>query len=182
MSARVFNPVVMSEMQRMLRGAGTVPEIGVQSPAEPPRRPPDGAAISRVCRNLFGPVDHEDTRRFVELEVTAQQARDAERWGFDFVAERELDIGPGTKRYLWEKVKPQDKVPQPYALRGMEYLNKCAIHGEVVAATSSPATTGSKQTIISGKQPSVLYVIRQLCASVDEWHLQEEGGGGGRQL
>lgn len=151
MSARVFNPVNMSEMRRMLRGAGGVPESGVQSPtAVGTLRRPDGAAIARVRRTLFGPVDHEDMRRFVDQELATQQARDAERWGFDFVNERERSVGPGTKRYVWEKVMPEDKVPEPYALRGMEYLSKCAIHGEVVAATSVPATASTKQTTMTG--------------------------------
>jgi hypothetical protein len=156
MSARVFNPAVMSE--RMVRGAGAVPESGVQAPiavaAVGALHRPDGEAVARVRRALFGPVDHEDTRRFVDEQLALQQAQDAERWGFDFVLERERNSGSGTKRFVWEKVTPEEKIPEPYALRGMEYLSKCAIHGEVVAATSVPATS-TKQTRISGKLPSV---------------------------
>jgi hypothetical protein len=181
MSARVFNPVVMSEMRRMLRGAGAVPESGVQSPtavaAVGTLHRPDGAAIVRVRRALFGPVDHEDTRRFVDQELASQQARDAERWGFDFVRERERNSGPGTKRYIWEKVTPEDKVPESYALRGMKYLSKCAIHGEVVAATSAPATTSTKQTRISGKLPPVQYMSASYAGNMN-WNLKGVGWGG----
>lgn len=174
MTARVFNPVIMSEMQRMLRGAGgsggvAFPESVGQSPAAVASlHRPDGPAVARVRRVLFGPVDHEDTRRFVDRELALQQERDSERWGFDFMLERERTSGPGTKRYVWQKVISNEKIPEPYALRGMQYLSKSAVSShddptpgttalEVMAATSSSSaaaaattvtTTNSNQTFI----------------------------------
>jgi hypothetical protein len=174
MTARVFTPVIMSELQNMLRGAGgsggvAFPESVGQTPAAAAsRRRPDGSEVVRVRRVLFGPVDHEDTRRFVDRELALQQERDSERWGFDFVLERERTSGPGTKRYVWQKVTPNEKIPEPYALRGMQYLSRCAVSSddptpattalEVMAATSSAATVSSntKQTLISGKENFVL--------------------------
>jgi hypothetical protein len=85
-------------------------------------------------------VDHEDTRQFVEHELTSQHERDSERWGFDFLREKERSSGPGSKRYVWEKVTPHDKIPEPYALRGMKYLSKCAIHGDDASAPAAATT------------------------------------------
>jgi hypothetical protein len=171
MTARIFTPV-LSEMQRMLRGAGgsgglVFPESVGQSPAAfASLHKPDGSAVARVRRVLFEPVDHEDTRRFVDRELALQKERDSERWGFDFVLERERTNGPGATRYIWQRVSSDEKIPEPYALRGMKYLGKRAVSSdddpkpattaqEVVAATSETATN-TKQTVISGKTHFVL--------------------------
>jgi len=167
MTARTFTPV-MSEMQRMLRGAGgsggvVFPESVGQSPAAfASLHRPNGSAVARVRKVLFGPVDHDDTRRFVDRELALQQERDSERWGFDFVRERERTSGPGTTRYIWQRVTSDENIPEPYALRGMNYLGKHAVSSdddpkpattalEVVAATSAAAATETniKQTLIS---------------------------------
>lgn len=181
MTARIFTPV-MSEMQRMLRGAGgsgsvVFPESVGQSPAAfASQHRPDGSAVARVRRVLFGPVDHDDTRRFVDRELALQKERDSERWGFDFVRERERTSGPGTTRYIWQRVTRDEKIPEPYALRGMKYLGKRAVSSdddpkpgttalEVEAATSARATTvtasNTKQTVISGKTNFVLLSFRR---------------------
>jgi len=158
----------MSEMQRMLRGAGgsggvVFPESVGQSPAAfASLHRPNGSAVARVRKVLFGPVDHDDTRRFVDRELALQQERDSERWGFDFVRERERTSGPGTTRYIWQRVTSDENIPEPYALRGMNYLGKHAVSSdddpkpattalEVVAATSAAAATetNTKQTLIS---------------------------------
>ncbi|XP_072282622.1 cyclin-dependent kinase inhibitor 1-like [Pyxicephalus adspersus] len=53
----------------------------------------------KVCRNLFGPVDHERLKADCEelLNRTAEEAK--KRWNFDFVNETPIE-GP----YKWEKV------------------------------------------------------------------------------
>jgi hypothetical protein len=162
----------MSEMQRMLRGAGgsggvVFPESVGQSPAAiVSLHRPNGSAVARVRKVLFGPVDHDDTRRFVDRELALQQERDSERWGFDFVRERGRTSGPGTTRYIWQRVTSDENIPEPYALRGMNYLGKHAVSNddpkpattalEVVAATSAATETNTKQTLISGKTNFVL--------------------------
>ncbi|XP_023719362.1 uncharacterized protein LOC111870937 [Cryptotermes secundus] len=168
MSARVFNPVVMSEMKRMLcagsaSGAVAFPETVDQSPAlVATRRRPDGAAVARVRRVLFEPVDHEDTRQFVENELALQQERDSERWGFDFLHEKERSSGPGSKRYVWEKVTPHEKIPEPYALRGMEYLGKCAIDGDDAPAPAAATTVvASAETTKTTKQTSISDFLKE---------------------
>lgn len=55
---------------------------------------------SRVKRALFGPVDHEENRRFVKAELERTQRLASERWNFDFGADTPL---PG--RFQWETVR-----------------------------------------------------------------------------
>ncbi|KAL2738887.1 cell wall protein DAN4-like [Vespula squamosa] len=107
MSARVLNPAMMTEMSRNLGGGRTVPSR---------------AALARVRRDLFGPVDHAAARALAERELRAQSLLDNERWGFDF----HLEIPKSNSRYEWEIVTANDVVPEPYALRGMPYLRKHA--------------------------------------------------------
>ncbi|XP_012138340.1 cyclin-dependent kinase inhibitor dacapo [Megachile rotundata] len=119
MSARVLNPVMMTEMSRNLGGGRTVPSR---------------AALARVRRDLFGPVDHAAARALAERELRAQSMLDAERWGFDF----HLEIPKANSRYEWELVTSQDVVPEPYALRGMPYLRKHAPSTPRKVRDSSP--------------------------------------------
>ncbi|XP_043509803.1 cyclin-dependent kinase inhibitor 1 [Frieseomelitta varia] len=121
MSARVLNPVMMTEMSRNLGGGRTVPSR---------------AALARVRRDLFGPVDHAAARALAERELRAQSVLDAERWGFDF----HLEVPKTNSRYEWEMVTPQDVVPEPYALRGMPYLRKHAPSTPRKPRDSSPTT------------------------------------------
>ncbi|KZC04390.1 PREDICTED: cyclin-dependent kinase inhibitor 1 [Dufourea novaeangliae] len=121
MSARVLNPVMMTEMSRNLGGGRTAPSR---------------AALARVRRDLFGPVDHAAARALAERELRAQSMLDAERWGFDF----HLEIPRANSRYEWELVTPQDVVPEPYALRGMPYLRKHTPGTPRKSRDSSPTT------------------------------------------
>ncbi|XP_053999687.1 uncharacterized protein LOC128887619 [Hylaeus anthracinus] len=122
MSARVLNPVMMTEMSRNLGGGRTAPSR---------------AALARVRRDLFGPVDHAAARALAERELRAQSILDAERWGFDF----HLEIPKANSRYEWELVTSQDVVPEPYALRGMPYLRKHAPSSPRKPRESSSPTT-----------------------------------------
>jgi hypothetical protein len=165
----------MSEMRRMFRAAGgsgavALPDSVGQAPAiVTSLHRPDGAAVERVRRVLFEPVDHEDARQFVKQELALQQKRDAERWGFDFVHEKELTSGPGSKRYVWEKVT------EPYALRGMEYISKSAVLCEdspptpaaATAVSSTETTNMNKQTSISGT--GVIALLYKYFAFRGQW-------------
>jgi len=120
MSARVLNPVMMTEISRNLDGGGG--GGGGGSGGGGGRAAPSRAALARVRRDLFGPVDHAAARALAERELRAQSLLDAERWGFDF----HLEIPRANSRYEWELVTEHDLVPEPYALRGMPYLRKHA--------------------------------------------------------
>lgn len=114
MSARVLNPVMMTEISRNLGGGSGGGGGG--------RAAPSRAALARVRRDLFGPVDHAAARALAERELRAQSRLDADRWGFEF----KLGIPRPNSRYEWEQVTEHDVVPESYALRGMDYLRKHA--------------------------------------------------------
>ncbi|XP_003967526.1 cyclin-dependent kinase inhibitor 1B-like [Takifugu rubripes] len=61
-----------------------------------------------VCRNLFGPVDHDELSREVKSKLREISERDQQRWNFDFESNRPLDGD-----YKWEEV-PVDNTPVFY--------------------------------------------------------------------
>ncbi|XP_014224712.1 cyclin-dependent kinase inhibitor 1B-like [Trichogramma pretiosum] len=117
MSARVLNQAaMMSEMTRMASSASNSTKV---IPSKY-RISPNQAALAKVRRDLFGPVDHAATQALVDRELKAQAELDSKRWGFDFKMERPLK---GT-RYDWKLISDKDYVPEPYALRSMKCLTK----------------------------------------------------------
>ncbi|KAM3609211.1 uncharacterized protein V6R79_011060 [Siganus canaliculatus] len=61
-----------------------------------------------VCRNLFGPVDHDELSRDMKDKLREISERDQQRWNFNFEANTPL-VGD----YEWEEV-PVDKTPAFY--------------------------------------------------------------------
>ncbi|XP_015185335.1 PREDICTED: uncharacterized protein LOC107071126 [Polistes dominula] len=129
MSARVLNPAMMTEMSRNLGGGRTVPST---------------AALARVRRDLFGPVDHAAARALAERELRAQSLLDTERWGFDF----HLEMPKSNSRYDWEIVTSKDIIPEPYALRSMPYLRK--------HAPSTPRKCEDNNVVVQQQQTTTL--------------------------
>ena len=71
-----------------------------RDPGDPPP-PPDAA---RVRRALFGPVDHEENRRFVQRELERGRREASKRWNYDFENDRPLE-----GRHMWEPVAPEGR-------------------------------------------------------------------------
>ncbi|XP_053174745.1 cyclin-dependent kinase inhibitor 1B-like [Scomber japonicus] len=61
-----------------------------------------------ACRNLFGPVDHEELNKEMKSKLREISERDQQRWNFNFEANTPLDGD-----YKWEEV-PVDKTPEFY--------------------------------------------------------------------
>lgn len=61
-----------------------------------------------VCRNLFGPVDHDELSRDMKAKLREISERDQQRWNFNFEANTPL-VGD----YEWEEVSV-DKSPAFY--------------------------------------------------------------------
>ncbi|XP_059190752.1 cyclin-dependent kinase inhibitor 1C [Centropristis striata] len=61
-----------------------------------------------VCRNLFGPVDHDELNREMKSKLREISERDQQRWNFNFEANTPLDGD-----YEWEEV-PVDTTPAFY--------------------------------------------------------------------
>lgn len=93
MSARVCNPVALSEITKL------------RSPAVVRRPTMSGSSISlaRVTRNLFGPVDKEEAKNFIDRQLAAQSDALSKKWGFDFAAGQPLQ---NHDQYKWERVPP----------------------------------------------------------------------------
>ncbi|XP_062859877.1 cyclin-dependent kinase inhibitor 1C [Trichomycterus rosablanca] len=53
---------------------------------------------TRVCRNLFGPVDHDELRQEIESKLREISERDEKRWNFNFSSGTPLDGD-----YEWEE-------------------------------------------------------------------------------
>ncbi|XP_040056736.2 cyclin dependent kinase inhibitor 1Ca [Gasterosteus aculeatus] len=60
-----------------------------------------------VRRSLFGPVDHDQLRRDLALQLREMAERDTRRWNFNFQAETPL-----SGRFQWEEV-PADCAAEP---------------------------------------------------------------------
>ncbi|KAJ7400008.1 cyclin dependent kinase inhibitor 1A [Pitangus sulphuratus] len=62
---------------------------------------------SKVCRNLFGPVDHEQLQNEFEDKLRQQLEEARQRWNFDFETETPLE-GP----FKWERILLAEQPPQ----------------------------------------------------------------------
>ena len=136
MSASVFQTSSFSQMSRLLRASSSA------------RRRPvavDPQARSRATRCLFGPVDHEATRRFIAAELTEISLRDQLRWGFNFQMEKPLEDNTNTKqRFVWDPVGDH-QVSEAYRLPSMDAAHETPIGTETAAPTTkSPAVRKTK--------------------------------------
>lgn len=61
-----------------------------------------------VCRNLFGPVDHDELSQDMKAKMREISEHDQQRWNFDFEADTPLDGD-----YKWEEV-PVESTPAFY--------------------------------------------------------------------
>ncbi|XP_043953666.1 cyclin-dependent kinase inhibitor 1Ca [Gambusia affinis] len=52
-----------------------------------------------VCRNLFGPVDHDQLRQDLQLKLKEMMSQDSQRWNFNFQSET-----PQLGRFQWEEI------------------------------------------------------------------------------
>lgn len=62
---------------------------------------------SKACRNLFGPVDHEQLQRDFEDKIKQQLEEAQQRWNFNFETETPLE-GP----FKWERILVAEQPPQ----------------------------------------------------------------------
>lgn len=121
MSAKVYNPMILSEISTLRS-----PAIG--------RRPAVATAritAARVKRDLFGPVDKEDSKKFIERELAAQNEVLSKKWGFDFRSGEPLQ---NHEQYQWERVPPTS-APSCF-VGGMVALTRAA-HVITPASTAS---------------------------------------------
>ncbi|XP_075693171.1 cyclin-dependent kinase inhibitor 1B-like [Rhinoderma darwinii] len=64
---------------------------------------------SKVCRRLFGPVDHVELSRELHARLREMQEQSSRRWDFDFQTGTPLP----SSRYTWQE-SGEETVPQFY--------------------------------------------------------------------
>ncbi|XP_054892908.1 cyclin-dependent kinase inhibitor 1-like [Poeciliopsis prolifica] len=52
-----------------------------------------------VCRNLFGPVDHDQLQQDLQLKLKEMMSQDSQRWNYNFQSEK-----PQLGRFQWEEI------------------------------------------------------------------------------
>ncbi|ELK13216.1 Cyclin-dependent kinase inhibitor 1C [Pteropus alecto] len=65
---------------------------------------------SSACRSLFGPVDHEELSRELQMRLAELTAEDQRRWDYNFQQDMPL---PGPGRLQWTEVD-SESVPAFY--------------------------------------------------------------------
>lgn len=118
MSARVCYPEALSEFAKL------------RSPAVVRRPLSSSSSLARVKRDLFGPVDKQETKNFVDRQLAAQNEVLSKKWGFDFSAGEPLQQHD---QYQWERVPP---TLAPACFTGMVTLTRVA-HVVSQGSTSS---------------------------------------------
>ncbi|KAG2462031.1 CDN1C inhibitor, partial [Polypterus senegalus] len=66
-------------------------------------------ARTGVCRNLFGPVDHDELDREMKTKLREISESDQRKWNFNFETHTPVEGGD----YVWE-AKPMDAIPAFY--------------------------------------------------------------------
>ncbi|KAM6465690.1 cyclin-dependent kinase inhibitor 1C [Liasis olivaceus] len=89
-------------------------------------------ARTGVCRNLFGPVDHDELNRELKSKLREICEEGQRRWGYDFQTETPL---PGSGRLQWEEVEGES-VPAFY--RETLQVGRCRFPVLVVRSTPPP--------------------------------------------
>lgn len=108
MSARVCNPVALSEIAKL------------RSPAVVRKPMTSSISLARVKRDLFGPVDKQESKNFIDRQLAAQNDVLSKKWGFDFTAGEPLQ---NHEQYQWERVPPTSA---PACFSGMVTLTRVA--------------------------------------------------------
>lgn len=156
MSARVFNPHIMSEMRRVLRGGGhlDLSESDVRSPR-------DNNSLERIKKCLFGPIDHNECKMYVQQEMESHRDKASEKWNFDFKTGKPRPLEEGCV-YEWKVMKTNEPVPEAYALARLPYLSQHADNSTTVKVdpkdsqsccpSSSSSVTSAKRTVKCNKQ------------------------------
>lgn len=91
-------------------------------------------ARTSACRNLFGPVDHEEVNREMKQHMREISERDQRRWNFNF----ETDT-PLSGDYEWEET-PVDSTPVFYQETVQTGRRRVALFMPVKAKPCSDAT------------------------------------------
>lgn len=97
-----------------------------------------------ACRNLFGPVDHEELTRDLEKHCRDMEEASRRKWNFDFQNHKPLE-----GRYEWQEVE-KGSLPEFYYRPPRPPKGACK-----VPAQESQDAPGSRQAVpLAGSQAS----------------------------
>ena len=114
------------------------------------RRAGNSPTLSKVCRCLFGEVDHDAVKRVLEEGMAVIAKRQSDNWNFDFTTDTPL-----SGRYEWDRVPSGDEnVPVAYALSGMTPVSTTT--SEVSCPTDSDTKCGSAKRDTECAQDSLV--------------------------
>ena len=127
--------------------------MDVNGPTLVARRAGNSPTLSKtkVCRRLFGDVDHDAVKRVLEEGMAVIAKRQADTWNFDFTTDTPL-----SGRYEWDRVPSGDEnVPVAYALSGMTPVStKTSTDSDTGKCDSARRDTECAQDSIVEKQTS----------------------------
>uniref|UniRef100_A0A1B0CB79 Putative cyclin-dependent kinase inhibitor n=1 Tax=Lutzomyia longipalpis TaxID=7200 RepID=A0A1B0CB79_LUTLO len=98
MNVRVLTPSVIRPLSKLHSPMG--------------RHVPKKSVLERIKKDLFGPVNQEDTKIFIQKELTKTQVEASKRWGFDFSRGQPLQEH---SQFIWKRVPPT-VMPEMYTL------------------------------------------------------------------
>lgn len=79
--------------------------------------------VRRIKRNLFGPIDQEKSKLWVENQLENLLANACEKWDFDFRNEKPLSSEKS--QYIWERIESNSSMeppsPKSVAMRGLRF-------------------------------------------------------------
>uniref|UniRef100_A0A8D9EBT9 Cyclin-dependent kinase inhibitor domain-containing protein n=1 Tax=Cacopsylla melanoneura TaxID=428564 RepID=A0A8D9EBT9_9HEMI len=73
--------------------------------------------VRRIKRNLFGPIDQEKTKAWLENELGNLLTNACDKWDFDFKNEKPMNCE--RSQYVWERIEPLS--PKSVAMRGLRF-------------------------------------------------------------
>lgn len=89
-----------------------------------------------ACRNLFGPVNHEELTRDLEKHCRDMEEASQRKWNFDFQNHKPLE-----GKYEWQEVE-KSSLPEFYYRPPRPPKGACK-----VAASESQSVSGNRQTV-----------------------------------
>uniref|UniRef100_A0A1B0F0D8 Cyclin-dependent kinase inhibitor domain-containing protein n=1 Tax=Phlebotomus papatasi TaxID=29031 RepID=A0A1B0F0D8_PHLPP len=89
MNVRVLTPSVIRPLSKLHSPVG--------------RQMPKKCLLERIKKDLFGPVNQEDAKHFIQKELTKSQKEASKRWGFDFSRGEPLR---DHSQFVWKRVPP----------------------------------------------------------------------------
>lgn len=97
-----------------------------------------------VKRSLFGPVDTEESMKFIERELKSVVDSSSNRWNFNFQTEEPIDDVDA--KYEWIKISTNESVPSAYALNRCPYL--CNNSQSIAAVNGTGTSTAGLATAL----------------------------------